>query len=112
MLAECNGTGVCCKPRSWWSVVNKTTIGFKMNDFDIAVEYYDCIVTAELSVQMAHAYCESPNRKLRLCCKAMLKRIKDERVRKIFTCMSKHKHPIAWLDKLRKELDEACSNVD
>ena len=75
---------------------------------ETALEYYDCIMTCEIAVKMAQLYGEYPNRALRQCCKALCKRIKDDRVRRIIKHVGKQNYPLGALAKIRREFDSVC----
>lgn len=78
-----------------------------MEQEKVALEYYDCIITCEIAIKMAQLHGEYPNRILRLCCKALCKRIEDKRVRLIIKGIGKANYPIGALAKVRREFDEA-----
>lgn len=74
----------------------------------LVLEYYDCIMTCELSVAMARKFGEYENKALRSCCKMLAKRIKNDSIRRIIKGVQKANYPVGALAKIRREFDEAC----
>lgn len=76
-----------------------------MNVEEQATEYLDCLVSAELSAELARRFGEKENLAVRNCCTALMQRILDRQNYLIFEGLRKQPFPAGALAMMRRQLD-------
>lgn len=76
-----------------------------MNIEEQAIEYLDCLVSVELSVELARRFGDKENLAVRNCCSALMRRIRDRQNYLIFEGLRKQPFPAGALAMMRRQLD-------
>lgn len=73
-------------------------------------EYYDCLMSLELSSLMARKYKEPVNKSVAQCARVVAMRCKDLKNRQVFLGVSKSEFPAAAVYQMRTMFDEMISS--
>lgn len=73
-------------------------------------EYYDCLMSLELSSHMARKYNRPLDKSVAQCARVVAMRCKDLKNRQVFLGVSKSKFPAAAVYQMRTMFDEMISS--
>lgn len=84
----------------------------RVNSESRSLEYLDALATLELTIWMAMLYDEPVNRAVRQCCKSVIARTTDWKVRAIVYGVFKSADPSMYVFNLIKDMESSLSSFE